>query len=158
MCSDLLRACCLSASFELTYVSPTAHLSPSLPLFPRLIAHSKGPPSPAALGDPGVAPSLLTTFRSRSEPTHAKPLSCPLPAVPSMLCMDNTNASCPYSSSLMDAQSLSAPPRPFSVLLPLHLLPLPCALFAFQIHLMSQQRGRETPRAPHQCFHPEMGY
>lgn len=46
MCWDLLPACCLSASFELTYVSIAAHLSPSPPLFPLIPAccrHRTGP-------------------------------------------------------------------------------------------------------------------
>ena len=43
MCWDLLPACCLSASFELTYVSIAAHLSPSLPLFPPLLARWQAP-------------------------------------------------------------------------------------------------------------------
>lgn len=46
MCWDLLPACCLSASFELTYVSIAAHLSPSLPLFPPLLARWQAPAGP----------------------------------------------------------------------------------------------------------------
>lgn len=57
MCWDLLSACCLSASFELTYVSIAAHLSPSLPLFPPSLCTgrcrwSAGSLSPSPLGGP----------------------------------------------------------------------------------------------------------
>lgn len=53
MCRDLLPACCLSASFELTYVSIAAHLSPSLPLFPPFVPHwqalaERGVPVPSS--------------------------------------------------------------------------------------------------------------
>lgn len=126
---NLCFLCCPSVSFPSTL--PSSHCTQRRVSIPS---------------HPGVAPSLLTTFGSSSEPIPAELPSPPLPSLPGALCTGSTNAFCPYFSSLMAVQSVSAPPRPFSVLL--HLLPLHTVCISDSFDVSAARQGSPTCSLP----------